>query len=163
MCLASYHWLGTPPLGESYYLVLCIWLRWCALLVLLAWHSSTWRLRTPPPGNPLRGVPEEVVICFWGALAVGAHACSLPVFSQQLILSKVSLCSQIILLLQQSFLVLERNGKLLNQILPKVSILAKISFTTILNTLCKTFPMLLVDFNAPFHSDYICLIRSHIL
>ena len=29
------------------------------------------------------GVPEEVVICFWGELEVGANACILPVFSQQ--------------------------------------------------------------------------------
>ena len=35
------------------------------------------------------------------------------------------LCSLIILLLQKSFLVLEWNGKLMNQILPKVSIIEK--------------------------------------
>ena len=66
-------------------------------------------------------------------------------------------------LLQQIFLVLEWSWKLLNQILPKVSILAKISFTTVLNTLCKPFPVLRVAFNAPFRSGCLCLIRSHIL
>ena len=35
----------------------------------------------------------------------------------------------------------------------------EISFTTVLNTLCKPFPMLHVAFNAPFHSDCLCLIR----
>ena len=78
-------------------------------------------------------------------------------------LAKVSLCSLVILLLQKSFLVVEWSGKLLNQILPKMSILAKIYFTTVLNTLCKPFPMLRVAFNAPFHSNCICLIRSRIL
>ena len=39
----------------------------------------------------------------------------------------------------------------------------KISFTTVLNTLCKYFPMLRVAFNAPFRSDFLCLIRSRIL
>ena len=39
----------------------------------------------------------------------------------------------------------------------------KISFTIILNTLCKPFPMLHVAFNAPFHSDCLCLILSRIL
>ena len=39
----------------------------------------------------------------------------------------------------------------------------KIYFTTLLNTLCKPFPMLHVSFNALFHSDCLCLIRSRIL
>ena len=39
----------------------------------------------------------------------------------------------------------------------------KISFTTVLNNLCKTFPMLRVYFNVPFHSDCLCLIQSRIL
>ena len=39
----------------------------------------------------------------------------------------------------------------------------EISFTTVLNTLCKPFTMLHVAFNAPFHSDCICLIQSRIL
>ena len=81
----------------------------------------------------------------------------------ELPLAKVSLCSLIILLLQKSFLVMEWNGKLLNQIIPKVSILAKIPFKTVLNNLCKPFPMLHIAFNAPFHSDCLCLILSRIL
>ena len=36
------------------------------------------------------------------------------------------------------------------------------SFTTALNTLCKTFHILLADSYAPFHSFYDCLIRSRI-
>ena len=39
----------------------------------------------------------------------------------------------------------------------------EIYFTTVLNTLCKPFPMLRVAFNSPFHSDCLCLIRSRIL
>ena len=39
----------------------------------------------------------------------------------------------------------------------------KIYFTTVKNTLCKHFPMLIVAFNAPFHSDCLCLIWSRIL
>ena len=39
----------------------------------------------------------------------------------------------------------------------------EISFTTVLNTLCKPVPMLRLAFNAPFHSDFPCLIRSRIL
>ena len=57
VCLASYYWIGAPPLGGLAHLPLEL-------------HEG--------------GVPEEVVICFWGALAVGAHACSPPVFSEQL-------------------------------------------------------------------------------
>ena len=53
------------------------------MLALLARHPSTWRLGSPPPGTPLRVFPEEVMIYLWGALAVGAHTCSPPVFSQQ--------------------------------------------------------------------------------
>ena len=36
-------------------------------------------------------------------------------------------------------------------------------FTTVLNTLCKPFPVLCVAFNTPFRSDCICLIRPRIL
>ena len=39
----------------------------------------------------------------------------------------------------------------------------KISFTTVLNTFCKTLTMLRVDFNAPFYADCLCLIQSRIL
>ena len=39
----------------------------------------------------------------------------------------------------------------------------KISFTTVLNTLCKPLPMIYVSFNNPFHSDCLCLKLSHIL
>ena len=39
----------------------------------------------------------------------------------------------------------------------------EVYFTTVLNTLCKIFPMLRVAFNAPFHSDFLCLIISRIL
>ena len=35
----------------------------------------------------------------------------------------------------------------------------KISFKTVENTLCIPLPILHVPFNAPFHSDCICLIR----
>ena len=35
----------------------------------------------------------------------------------------------------------------------------EIYFTTVLNTLCKPFPMLCVYFNAPFHYNWLCLIR----
>ena len=46
---------------------------------------------------------------------------------------------------------------------PKLVSSCKISDTIVLNTLCKPFPMLRVAFNAPFHSNYPCLIRSRIL
>ena len=39
----------------------------------------------------------------------------------------------------------------------------EISFTIVLNTLCKPFPMLHVGFNAPFHCHSFCLTRSRIL
>ena len=71
MCLASYYWLGTPPLGASYCLVLWIWLRWCALLVLLARNPSTWRLSTHPPGTPLRGSPWGSRDLFLGSTGSG--------------------------------------------------------------------------------------------
>ena len=45
---------------------------------------------------------------------------------------------------------------------PKAVNSCEISFKTVLNTLCKPFPMLWVDFNTPFHSDFLCLIRSRI-
>ena len=35
----------------------------------------------------------------------------------------------------------------------------EISFTVVLNTLCKPLPMLCVAFNGPFRSDFLCLIR----
>ena len=38
----------------------------------------------------------------------------------------------------------------------------EICFTTVLNTLCKKFPMLYVAFNDHFHSDCLCLILSRI-
>ena len=38
----------------------------------------------------------------------------------------------------------------------------EISFTTVLDTLCKPFPMLHISFNSPFHYDCLCLTRSHI-
>ena len=46
---------------------------------------------------------------------------------------------------------------------PKAVNSYEISFTTVLNILCKLFPMLCVSFNAPFHSDCIFLIWSRIL
>ena len=39
----------------------------------------------------------------------------------------------------------------------------EISFTILLNTLCKPFLILRVAFNAPFHLNCLCLIRSRIL
>ena len=39
----------------------------------------------------------------------------------------------------------------------------EISFTIVLKTLSKPFPVLRVAFNAPFHSDCLCLIQSRIL
>ena len=45
---------------------------------------------------------------------------------------------------------------------PKVANSCKISFTIVLNTLCKTFPMLRVSCNAPFHCDSFRQIQSHI-
>ena len=39
----------------------------------------------------------------------------------------------------------------------------KISVTIVLNNLCKTLPMFCVAFNAPLHSNCLCLILSHIL
>ena len=41
---------------------------------------------------------------------------------------------------------------------PKGVNYGEISFTTVLNTLCKPLTMLHVAFNAPFHSDCLCLI-----
>ena len=46
---------------------------------------------------------------------------------------------------------------------PKLVNSYEISFTIILNTLCKPFPILCVALNAPFHSDFFCLMRSRIL
>ena len=46
---------------------------------------------------------------------------------------------------------------------PKGVISCEISFTTVLNTLCKPFPMLRVAFNAPFYYKCLCLILSRIL
>ena len=46
---------------------------------------------------------------------------------------------------------------------PKAVNSCKTSFITVLNTLCKPFPMLRIAFNAPFHSNFLCLTRSHIL
>ena len=46
---------------------------------------------------------------------------------------------------------------------PKAINLCEMSFTIVLNTLCNPFPVLHVDFNAPFHSDFLCLILSRIL
>ena len=46
---------------------------------------------------------------------------------------------------------------------PKLVNSCKISLTIVLNTLCKPFPILCVALNAPFHSDFFCLIRSRIL
>ena len=46
---------------------------------------------------------------------------------------------------------------------PKLFNSCEISFTIVLKTLCKPFPMLCVDFNAPFYCDCLCLIRSCIL
>ena len=39
----------------------------------------------------------------------------------------------------------------------------EISFTAVVNALCKTLPIFRVAFNAPFHSNFLCLIWSHIL
>ena len=39
----------------------------------------------------------------------------------------------------------------------------EISFTTVLNTLCKPFPVPCLAFNAPLHYNCPCLIRSRIL
>ena len=38
-----------------------------------------------------------------------------------------------------------------------------ISFTTVFNKFCKSLPLFFIAFNAPFHSDYLCLIRWRIL
>ena len=46
---------------------------------------------------------------------------------------------------------------------PKGGKSCEIYFTTFLNTLCEPLPMFCVAFDAPFHSGFICLIRSHIL
>ena len=46
---------------------------------------------------------------------------------------------------------------------PKIGKTCKIDFTTVFNTLCKPLPMFCVAFNAPLHSDYLCLMRSRIL
>ena len=46
---------------------------------------------------------------------------------------------------------------------PKGGKSCKISFTTVLNTLCETLPMFCIGFNFPFHYDCLCLIRSRIL
>ena len=53
-----------------------MWLRWCALLVTTGLAQLHVELH-------YGGFHVEFVICFWGALAVGAHSCSPPVFSQQ--------------------------------------------------------------------------------
>ena len=39
---------------------------------------------------------------------------------------------------------------------PKLVNSCEISFTIVLNTLCKHFPILCVALNAPFHSDLFC-------
>ena len=46
---------------------------------------------------------------------------------------------------------------------PKFVNSCKTSDTIVLNTLCKPFPILCVALNAPFHSDFFCLMRSSIL
>ena len=46
---------------------------------------------------------------------------------------------------------------------PKGGNSCKISFTTVLNTLCKPLPMFHGAFKAPFHYDCLCLKQSHIL
>ena len=46
---------------------------------------------------------------------------------------------------------------------PKAVNSCEMSFTNILNTFCKPFPVLRVAFNAPFHSDCLCLIISRTL
>ena len=45
---------------------------------------------------------------------------------------------------------------------PKLVNYCEISDMTVLNTLCKPFPILCVALNAPFHLDLFCLIRSRI-
>ena len=94
----------------------------------------------------------------------GKYDCWLDSLSiSELDLAKVSLYSLTILSLQKSFWVLEWNEKLLNQILPKVSILSKSLLQQAIIPLCKPLTMLCVVFNAPFHSECIFLIRSRIL
>ena len=46
---------------------------------------------------------------------------------------------------------------------PKGGKYCEIYFTTVLNTLCKPLPTIRMGFNDTFHSDCLCLIRSHIL
>ena len=45
---------------------------------------------------------------------------------------------------------------------PKLVNYCEISDTIVLKTLCKHFPILCVDLNAPFHRDLFCLIQSRI-
>ena len=46
---------------------------------------------------------------------------------------------------------------------PKGGKSCEISFTTVLNTLCKPLPMFCIDLNAPFNYDCIYLLRAHSL
>ena len=46
---------------------------------------------------------------------------------------------------------------------PKLVNSCEISFTVVLNTLCRPFPILCVALNAPFHSDFCFLMQSNIL
>ena len=46
---------------------------------------------------------------------------------------------------------------------PKGGKSCEISFTTVLNTLCKPLPVFCVALNSRFHSSFLCLIRSRIL
>ena len=46
---------------------------------------------------------------------------------------------------------------------PKLVNICEKSFTIVLNTLCKPFPMLHIALDVPFHSHLFCLMRSCIL
>ena len=52
---------------------------------------------------------------------------------------------------------------IVSKILQELTNFGEIYDTIVLNTLCKSFPILCVSLNAPFHCDFFCLIQSRIL